>query len=244
MSKKLQLVYAQLNEVSPNPWNPHGTTEEEMAELKASIGKWDMKDCPLVVEFDRPVHYEGQTIEPGSKKYLIVDGEQKYTAKKAAFMEGLVNDPSVPVLVMGKLSEFTEAELAELGQVLNHKGRGSLEDAKKTGVIVEWLTQRGRTLDEVAQAMGQKKEALREALIASQQAKGRPIPPELSSRPQGHKERNVMNVVLPFEDAVAVDEFESLVAKVAEQLGEELPQTKGFRRSAAVLAALRAYVSY
>lgn len=241
MNKRLNLVYAPLNEVSPNPWNPHGTTEQEMAELKASIGKWDMKDCPLVVEFDRPVHYEGQTIEPSGKKYLIVDGEQKYTARKQAFMEGLVNDPTLPLLVMGKLSEFTEAELAELGQTLNHKGRGSLEDARKTGVIVEWLTSRGRTLEEVAQAVGQKKEMLREALLASQQAKGKPLPPELTHRPQGHKERNVMNVVLPFEDPLDVDEFESLVAQAADFLGDA-PTTKGFRRSVAVLAALRAYV--
>lgn len=238
MSKKMELVYAPMNEVSPNPWNPHGTTETEMDDLKASIAKWDMKDCPLVVEFDRSVHYEGTTVEPGSRRYLIVDGEQKFTARKLAFLDGLVNDPTIPLLVMGKLSEFTEAELAELGQALNHKGRGSLEDARKTGVIVEWLTSRGRTLEEVASATGQRKEMLTEALMAAKQAKGRAVP--TSGRPLGNKERNILNVVLPFESEMEVDEFESLVAQVL-QGKDSSPTTKGFRRSVGVLEALRAY---
>jgi len=248
MTQKLTLEYVKVMNVHPNPWNPHGTTEDEMDALIESIGVNGMIDAPLVVEWDADIEYNGD-IHEAREGYLIVDGEQKTMAYKNAFMRGLTNSPDIPVLVMGKLSEFGKQRLAELGQVLNHKGRGSLENEEKTAVITQWLM-KNRSLEEVAKTMGQHEAFLKRSLssLAATQRASSPTPNKTpnggsgskTERPTGYKERNTLNVVLPFEDELAVDEFESLITLVLSATGDDdLPATKGNKRVYAVMEALR-----
>ena len=236
---QLEIRYVNLKEVHPNPWNPHGTTPDELDELIDSISAKGVVDAPLVVEWDRPVQYEDLSIEPKAK-YMLVDGEQRFTATREAFIRGRLERPVIPVTVLGKLSDFTEAELAEIGEALNHRGRGSLEDVKKTGIIAKWLT-KNRTVEEAARLMGKDKGFVMRALAEVQKSKSLPLPPSshvTPPRPQRHAERNRLNVVLPFEDELDVEEFESLVADV--ELDGDYP-TKGARRTAQVMEALRFY---
>lgn len=249
----LRLEYVKVNHVHPNPWNPHATTEEEMDSLVESIGVNGMMDAPLVVEWDADLEYEGKMIAAKPGAYLIVDGEQKTTAYRHAFMRGLLDSTDIPVLILGKLSEFGKERLAELGQVLNHKGRGSLEDEKKTGVILQWML-KNKPIDQVAKTVGQREDFLKRSLatLAASQKNQAPLSNAArqsasvaapnGGRPEGYMERKALNVVLPFEDELAVSEFENLVSLVMTTMdASELPNTRGSKRVSAVMEALRNY---
>lgn len=249
----LELRYVRMNEIHPNPWNPHGTTQEEMDALVESIASRGMVDAPLVVEWDADMEYEGEIVT-AKGGYMIVDGQQKYTAYTNAFMRGLVDSPELPVLIMGKLSNHGRDSLAELGQILNHKGRGSLEDETKTAVITKWML-KTRSIEEVSKTVGQREDFLKRSLAslaasqrasaASQLSNTPAKPPTVTprlERPQGYAERKNLVAVLPFEDELAVDEFESLVSNVLGTMeDDELPNTRGNKRTYAVLQALRNY---
>lgn len=229
---KLTIVDVSLTDITPNPWNPHGTTPEELSELVESIATKGVIDTPTVVEWDRPLQYEERSIEPVTR-YLLVDGEQRFTAAREAFTRGLRELPIIPVTLLGSASSFSDAELAELGEALNHRGRGSLEDIKKTGVIASWLSQR-KGPAEAARLMG-KSQAFVEKALAAVQPKAQP---NLAPRAQQHQQRKALNIVLPFEDEADVDEFETLLGRVQLQAS---PASRGQRRSAQVLTALRFY---
>lgn len=236
----LHIEYVNLGDIAPNPWNPHGTTDEEMDDLIESIATKGVVDTPLVVRWDRPVVYEGQEIQP-DKPFMLIDGEQRFTATRAAFMRGLIDRPEIPVTVLGNLSDYEEAYLAELGEALNHRGRGSKEDLEKTGIIAKMLM-KNRSVEEAARLMGKRTDFIAKALAT---ANKRPLPaptptPErvAAQRVQHEKERKALNVVLPFEDELDVEEFESLLSNVV--VGSDY-RTKGHRRTAQVMEALRAY---
>ena len=228
MQPNLRIETVSFGDVSLNPWNPHGTTLEEMQDLIDSISSKGIVDTPTVVVWDRPINYEDKDIYP-TTKYLLVDGEQRYKATKEAFISGARDIPGLPVTVLGNASEFTDADLAELGEALNHRGRGSLEDVKKTGIIANWLAQR-HAPSNVAKLMGKNENFVAKAMAATAKQNTSTI------RPQGHQERKALNIVLPFEDEMDVEEFELLLAGVEV---EGYYATKGLKRTAAVMKLLR-----
>ena len=230
----LTLVTATFNQVTPNPWNPHGCTAEEMDELIESIATKGVLDTPTVVEWDRDVACGAVTLTP-STPYLLVDGQQRFTATREAFMRGLRDTPAMPFTCIGRASAFSDAALAELGEALNHRGRGSIEDVTKTGIIASWLAAK-KGPAEAARLMGKKPAFVAAALASVTQLS--PLPTSSQARPQAHQQRKSLNIVLPFDDELAVEEFELLLQRV--DTPDDVP-TKGQRRAAAVMEALRAY---
>jgi ParB-like chromosome segregation protein Spo0J len=238
MEQIMELKNLSVNVIARNPWNPHFATKEELEGILNSIVSKGMRDPILVVEWDCEVNWNEKNYRP-SGAYMLVDGEQRFTAYSLGVERGLLPD-SIPALVMGKLSEFKVEELIELGQSLNHN-RGSGEDLVKTGLIVEALKKRGKTLDELASAMGQPKDFLADALAAiNTRTKQVPV------RVKRNEEREDIIAVLRFGTEDDHSEFEELLGKTITKLesaGVELPITRRYRRSQAILEVLKLYVS-
>ncbi|WP_155299022.1 ParB/RepB/Spo0J family partition protein [Deinococcus kurensis] len=228
-----QEAVVQLSEIAPNPWNPHSSTPEELDALSTSLIERGVIHPLVVVAFDRPVEWDGRTFEV-QRPYMLVDGHQRLKAAQQAYAAGHDALYRVPVRVIGSLSEWEEWELAEIGQMANHQG-GSLEDAAKTGKIVVQLQKR-RSIEDIAKSFGQRPAFLAQAAVAA-----RPVPAGLTGAPVHTSVRKTHNVVLPFDEADEVAEFESLVRQLAAQF-EGRPTTKGMLRSATVLQVLRAAV--
>ncbi|WP_164703617.1 hypothetical protein, partial [Escherichia coli] len=173
--------------------------------------------------------------------YLLVDGEQRYTAISKGVKRKEIPD-QVYVLVLGKLSEFDEVELAELGERLNH-ARGTGERADMTGHIAKAIMERKKiSLDELAKLIGKPKPFLEESVKATD-ARYKMVP----VRPQANKEREDVEFRLIFPDEDAYEEFSELVGKVIsilENEGCELPEVRRYRRTFAITEALRRFVEF
>lgn len=224
----------QLSEIAPNAWNPHNSTQDELDALERSLSERGMIHPIVVVEWDRPLEWDGRTFEI-QRPYLIVDGHQRAKAAQQAYAGGNNSLYKVPVRVVGKLSEWEEWELAEIGQMANHQG-GSLEDPNKTGKIVIQISKR-RTVDDIAKLVGQRPEFLKQSLAVA-----RPAPAVPGAAPAASSYRRSHNVVLPFDEADEVKEFEQLVNTLAQKFQDQ-PKTKGQLRSATVLSVLREAVN-
>lgn len=234
----MRLNTLSIRDIKRNPWNPHFATKEELEGILASIQAKGMRDPVLVVEWDVEVVWNEKTTRP-TGPYMLVDGEQRYTAFSMGVERGALAD-GIPALVMGKLSEFSVEELVELGQSLNHN-RGSGEDLVKTGLIVEALKKRGKSLEDLARAMGQSKDFLSDALAAvNTRTKQIPV------RVQRNEEREDVVAVLRFANEDDHADFEELVGKAIQRLEEsglELPSVRRYRRSQAVMEVLKHYVA-
>jgi hypothetical protein len=234
----VELRTLSVRDIKRNPWNPHFATKDELEGILASIQAKGMRDPVLVVEWDTEVVWNEKTTRP-TGPYMLIDGEQRYTAFSTGVERGVLAD-GIPALVMGKLSEFTVAELIELGQSLNHN-RGSGEDLVKTGLIVEALKKRGKSLDDLARATGQSKDFLADALAAvNTRTKQIPV------RVQRNEEREDVVAVLRFANEDDHADFEELVGKAIQRLEEgglELPAVRRYRRSQAVMEVLKHYVA-
>lgn len=220
----------QISEVAPNPWNPHNSTPEELDSLSKSLIERGLIHPLVVVEFDRPLEWDGRIFDV-QRPYVLIDGHQRLKACQQAYASGANDLYQVPVRIIGKLSDWEEWELAEIGQMANHQG-GSLEDTGKTGKIVIELQQR-RGIEDIAQMFGQRKEFLTQAASIA-----RPLPAGLGKPPAHTSHRKTHNVVLPFEEAEEVGELELLIKELSAQY-EGQPTTKGMLRSATVLQVLR-----
>jgi hypothetical protein len=233
----MELRHLSIGDIKRNPWNPHFATKEELEGILSSIVDKGMRDPILVVEWDCEVNWNEKNFRPQGA-YMLIDGEQRFTAFSLGVERGVLQD-GIPALVMGKLSAFSVEELIELGQSLNHN-RGSGEDLVKTGLIVEALRKRGKSLDELAAAMGQPKDFLTDALAAiNTRTKQVPV------RVQRNEEREDVVAVLRFANEDDHADFEELVGKAIsklENLGLELPSTRRYRRSQAVMEVLKHYV--
>ena len=221
-----------LDQIVGNPWNPHSSTPEEMENLALSITERGMIHPIVVVKFDRPLEWDGRTYE-ALRDYLVIDGHQRMQASQKAYAAGNDDAYTVPVRVIGKLSEWEEWELAEIGQMANHQG-GSLEDPGKTGKIVISIQERRKTPD-VSAITGQRANFLTQA---ANLARPRPAAPGVPAPAAHTSHRQVHNVVLPFESADEVKEFESLIGQLAEEVPDR-SATKGLLRSQTALHVLR-----
>jgi ParB-like chromosome segregation protein Spo0J len=236
----MELKTVSVNDIARNPWNPHFADNDELDRILNSIKTFGMVDPVTVVEWDRPVRWLGKEQEP-TTKYLLVDGEQRYTAISKGVKRKELPD-QVLVLVLGKLSEFDEVELAELGERLNH-ARGTGERADMTGHIAKAIMERKKvSLDELAKLLGKPKPFLEEAIkVTDTRYKMVPV------RPQVNSERDDVEFRLIFPNEDAYEEFNELVGKVLSMLqdeGCELPETRRYRRTFAITEALRRFVEF
>jgi hypothetical protein len=205
-----KLITTSVNKISCNPWNPHFANAEELEGLLRSMKKRGFVDPVTVVEWDVPLVWNGQSIGP-TAPYLLVDGEQRYTAYSKGVSENALPD-EISAVVLGALSEHVVEDLVELGQALNHV-RGSGESSEKTRAMLEVLTKR-KPLDVLAAQMGQKK-----SFLASTMTPKMPKPSKNKiERPESNKERGDLVVNLVFVDEKEVQEFNSRVKEVNAQL--------------------------
>lgn len=232
----MKLKNIPVKDIARNPWNPHFATSDELERILHSILDKGMRDPILVVEWDRPAKWSGEEVEPQGK-YMLIDGEQRFTAYVRGVSQGKL-DEEIPAIVMGKLSEFDELDLAELGEMLNHN-RGSGEDLVKTGIIAKALAKK-RPLDEVAARIGKDRELLRQALAAvNTKAKMVPVRTGLN------KEREDVVAVLRFASEDDYAEFEELLGRATARLekeGASMPEVRRYRRSFTVTEVLKRYV--
>ncbi len=236
----MELRTVSVKEVSRNPWNPHFADKEELERILQSIKTYGMVDPVTVVEWDRPVVWLGKETEPKTK-YLLVDGEQRFTAISRGVSKGELED-RLPVIVLGKLSEFDEVELAELGERLNH-ARGTGERADLTGHIVKAVMEKKKlSLDDISRLIGKPKAFLEDSIKATDtRYKMLPV------RPDKSKERADIDFRLIFPDEDTYEEMQELVGKVLgilQEEGYELPETRRYRRTFAVMEALRRFVGW
>ncbi|GAA5500473.1 hypothetical protein Dxin01_00194 [Deinococcus xinjiangensis] len=228
MSEK-QTLSVSLTDIEPNPWNPHGMTDAEFSLLRQSVkdkGQWR----PIVViEMDVPDEY---TPEPEGK-YRIIDGSHLHRAMIGNHLEDGESDTGL-VLVYGKNSEVPVEVQMEIGQTINHGMRGSLEDTKKTGLIVDVLTRRF-PIEEIARRTGQSATFLESARrVAAEPSLRRAAPVTVRS----NAERQGQTVPLVFEDNASLGQYQESVKVWESWADPEGSMTPGRRRIAAVLAAL------
>lgn len=229
---------ALLAEIIANPWNAHGMTPDELAALRESIAEHGAWRPIIVVELDEADEYT--PVIPDGVKYRIVDG---YHLHKALSMDALEQDRAdvadAEVMVIGLNSRVPVETQMEIGQTVNHGGRGSLEDPVKTGRIVEILTRR-RPIEEVARRTGQSASFLETSRRVAEEGPRR-VAEVVSAAPQ--KDRGGSHVPLVFEDASELREFHELIAEAERSVDPEKTLTAGRRRVATVLQALRAYTA-
>lgn len=215
-----------LEEISPNPWNPHGMTATEFAALKDSIRERGVIRPIVVVSMDVG---DAQTPNPLTS-YRIVDGEHLWRALCDLALAGECGS-TVPVLVLGNNSEIPLADQMEAGQLINHGGRGSLEDTAKTGRMVEIMT-RVRPLVDVARRTGQDLAYLETAQrrVAPQP---RIVPPAIAL-----SERHGQTVPLVFESNEDLANYLKLIKPIETFVDIAGEMGAGRRRVKAVLWAL------
>lgn len=230
-------THARLSEILPNPWNPHGMTDAEFGALRESIREQGAWRPILVVELDQPDEHTPHV--PDGVRYRIVDGFHLHKALSAEALAAGNPDAQAAIFVLGKNSEVPLATQMEVGQTINHGLRGSLEDAAKTGRIVEVLSQH-RPIEEIARRTGQSVNFLQAARRTVQEPSVRAVTPAAPPRRAPAAEREGQHVPLVFEDAGTLREFREQIGRAEALVDPQGKLTAGRRRVAAVMAALRA----
>lgn len=237
MDKEPQTLSVYLDEIQPNPWNPHGMTHQEFEDLKESLkedGQWRQI---LVVKMDEPDDFT-PTLNP-DQPYRIIDGEHLHRAMVSNSLAGEGPDKAL-VLVYGNNSEVPVERQMEIGQTINHGMRGSLEDARKTGMIVERMLSI-RSEEELSRRTGQSINFLQTARrMYSEPARraGNEDMPNASAV-RVNKERKGQTVPLVFEDNETLEEYNSHIKFWEKEADPDGKMSPGRRRIQAVLAALR-----
>lgn len=219
-----------LEDIAPNNWNPHGMTDAEFSLLRESVREKGQFRPIVVIEMD-----VGDEFDPApSAPYRIIDGQHLHKALVAEHLEhhgtGLAT-----VLVYGKNSEVGQDIQMEIGQTINHGMRGTLEDAHKTGKIVEILS-RTRSLDDISRRTGQSTTYLESTRRIVSDTPRRSSPIVTTERTGG--DRKGQTVPLVFEDTATLARYNTAVKKWETHVDPENTLTPGRRRIRAVLAAL------
>ena len=227
----------QLTDISPNPWNPHRSSNEEISNIKNSIKEVGQLVPILIAVWDEPIEWDGTVHDPKTE-FIIIDGEQRFTALKQLFAEGDNNAFLARCIIIGSVSEYQTWELAEFGQIANHT-RGSIEDDLKTGKLMSEIL-KNRDLSSYTRIVSQRAEYLTKAvdLVKRKETKElRDI--KTSTKVEGitahTSNRGYYTVSLPFESANDVQEFEALLSK----LPDVEKSYKGLSRSYKLLEMLR-----
>jgi hypothetical protein len=204
-----------LTEISPNAWNPHRMTDEELKALEQSIldsGQWRPI---LVVEMD-----DADETDPSPQsEYRIVDGEHLWRALSSLYTQGLSSDQA-RVMILGKNSEIPIWKQQEIGQTINHGLRGSIEDPEKTRRITLEILKH-RKIEVVARRMNMGVEGVRHLTQAPEVRRGVPqIAPTMKGSVRTRNlERKSLHVALVFDNATELEHFEKNLRRVGEELG-------------------------
>lgn len=218
-----------LRDIAPNPWNPHRMLPEELDALKQSIledGQWRPI---LVIEMDVPDDETPVIKAP----YRIIDGEHLYKALNA------LGYSEAQVMVYGKNSEVPTWKQKEIGQVINHGLRGSVEDPVKTQAIYQELV-RYRPEEVLARRVGLGVTGIKSFVEPTEvKREARPVPLGVRSTP--YQERKTSTVALVFETAAEQKKFEDLVDAVGGELIDPEPYAgrRGQYRIAVLQKALQ-----
>lgn len=239
MINENKILKVDISLIATNPWNPHNSSTEDLARIIHSIGEVGQLVPLLLVEYDIPLLWNGQTYDvPTDKQFLLIDGEQRFKALTRRFLDGDNDSLIAKAILVGKLSDYEPWELAEIGQIANHT-RGKLENDEKTGELISEIAKH-KDLDAYLKLVNQPKEYVNKALaMAKSRTNDGPNRVHKSQRPEGipkpSSNRGYCSVVLPFETEDDVAEFESLLM----YLPEEGKTFKGLERSYRLLSLLR-----
>lgn len=209
------LIRVSLNDLSPNPWNPHRMTAEELEQLLVSLREDGQWRPILIVEMDVS---DSETPDPRSL-YRIVDGEHLYRALLHLHVEE-GGPEEVVAFCIGKNSEIPAWKQKEIGQTINHGLRGSVEDPEKTQKILQDVLQH-RSYETVARRFGMGITGVRHMATLQTPARGA-APPEMV-RAAPNRERKNSTVALLFESELEQERFEELVNEVGNDLVDEAP---------------------
>ena len=204
-----QVINISLTDISENMWNPHSSTVDELNNITTSLKEVGQLIPVLVAEWDTDITWDN-TLYTRTKKYILIDGHQRFTCMKELFKQGDNNALFLKAIVVGKTSEYQAWELAEFGQVANH-ARGSLEDDLKTGKLLQELT-KYRNVTDYVKITNQRSDYVNRAMTLIQQRNTNSH--KVANIPVASHTRGYHNVSLPFEDAAEVKEFEDLLAKL------------------------------
>lgn len=226
-------VVIPLEDISPNPWNPHGMKPEEFQALRESVREKGAYRPIVVVEMDA-----GDEFTPVPEtRYRIVDGAHLHRALVAEHLE-YGGPGSAAVLIYGKNSDVPVDVQMEIGQTINHGMRGTLENTEKTGRIVEVLA-RTRSIEEIARRTGQNQTYLESARrVVMTPTRAAAAPAVTATRSGG--DRKGQTVPLVFEDNATLGRYQNAVKRWEDLMDPDGELTPGRRRIAAVLAALEA----
>lgn len=225
-----KILSISLQDISENMWNPHSSTSDELNNITASIKEVGQLIPILVAEWDTDITWEGTDYTP-TKRYVLVDGHQRFTCLKELFKQGDNNALFAKAIVIGKVSEYAPWELAEFGQIANH-ARGSLEDAAKTGKLLHELT-KFRNVDDYVKITNQRPDYVSKAMALIQAKQTNAA--KAVGVPVAGTSRGYYTVSLPFEDAAEVQEFEKFLS----QLPDSGKSYRGLDRSYRLLNLMK-----